>query len=69
MEGYQQGVGRVENEGKVQGIRSINGRHKVDGEGKNSMGNEEAKELICRTHGHKVRWGMMVKGEMQGGGE
>ena len=43
--------------GKVQGIRSINGRHKVDGEGKNSMGNEEAKELICRTHGHELRWG------------
>ena len=26
------------------------------GEGKNSMGNGEAKELICRTHGHELRW-------------
>ena len=30
---------------KVQGISSINGRYKVDGEVKNSMGNGEAKEL------------------------
>ena len=21
------------------------------------MGNEEAKELICMTHGHELRWG------------
>ena len=53
-------MGRGGTGGKVQGIRSINGRHKVDGEGKNSMGNEEAKELICRTHGHELRWGMLV---------
>ena len=26
---------------KVQGIRSINGRYKIDGEVKNSMGNKE----------------------------
>ena len=24
---------------------------------KNSMGNREAKELICTTHGHELRWG------------
>ena len=36
---------------KVQGIRRINGRHKID------RGNGEAKELICTTHGHELRWG------------
>ena len=24
---------------------------------KNSIGNVEAKELICMTHGHELRWG------------
>ena len=43
---------------KVQGIRNINGRYKIDrGEVKNSMRNGEAKELICMTHGHELRWG------------
>ena len=32
MEGYQQGGGGGEMGGKVQGIRSINGRYKIDGE-------------------------------------
>ena len=27
------------------------------GEGKNSIGNGEAKELICTTHGHELRRG------------
>ena len=27
------------------------------GEGKNSVGNIEAKELISMTHGHEKRWG------------
>ena len=27
------------------------------GEVKNSMGNGEAKEFICMTHGHELRWG------------
>ena len=35
MEGYQWGGGRGRMRGKVQGIRSINGRYKVDGEVKN----------------------------------
>ena len=30
MEGYQWGVGGVKMGGKVQGIRSINGRYKID---------------------------------------
>ena len=52
--------------GKVQGISSINGRYKIDKEVKNSMGNVEAKELICTTHGYELRgWnagGMGVTG-------
>ena len=40
------------------------------GEVKNSIGNVEAKELICTTHGHKLRGvGMRVGGGVQGGGE
>ena len=42
---------------KVQGKRSTNGNYKIDGEVKNSMGNGEAKELICITDGHELRWG------------
>ena len=40
-------VGREEE--KVQRISSINGRQKIDGEGKNSIGNVEPKELTCMT--------------------
>ena len=41
---------------KVQGIRSINGRHKNRrGEVKNSIGNGEAKELICMTLGLELK--------------
>ena len=39
--------------GKVQRISSIDDRWKIDREGKNSVGNVEAKELISMTHGHK----------------
>ena len=28
----------------------------MGGEVKNGMGNVEAKELICVTHGHELRW-------------
>ena len=42
---------------KVQGIRGINGRYKMGREVKNSMGNGEAKERICMTHGYELRWG------------
>ena len=56
MEDYQQ-VGVVGRLGeKAQGIRSINGRHKIDRGGvKNSRGNGELEELICTTHGHELR--------------
>ena len=56
MDGYQQGWGRKRIGEKVQGIRSINGKYKKDqGEVKNSIGNVEAKELICMTYGHELR--------------
>ena len=29
----------------------------TQGEGKNSVGNVEAKELISMTHGHELKWG------------
>ena len=52
---------RGENGGKG----TVNKKHKWSvqnrqGEGKNSMGNGEGKELICMTHGHELdgecRW-------------
>ena len=50
MDGYQQGWGGGRMGEKVQGIRNIIGRQKIrQGEVKNSMGNEGAKELICMT--------------------
>ena len=55
MEGYQWGRGGEIMGEKVQGIRSINGRYKIDREVKNSIGNGEAKELICMTQGHELR--------------
>ena len=55
MEGYQWGSGRGREGEKVQRISSITGRYKINGEVKNSMGNGEAKELTCMTHGHELR--------------
>ena len=55
--GYQRGGGKGKMREKVQGIRSINDRYKIDGEAKNSMGNGEAKELICMNHGYELKWG------------
>ena len=73
MEGYQQ-VGVVGRMGeKAQGIRSINGRHKIDrGQVKNSTGNGEAKELICTIHGHERsgecwrEWAYWMEGDNKG---
>ena len=46
---------------------------KIEGEVKNSIGNGEAKELICRTHGHELRlggdaggWGLQGRGGERG---
>ena len=57
MKGYQQGVGVGRMGGKVQGIKSIWQVQTRQGEVKNSIGNGEAKELMCMTHGHELRWG------------
>ena len=52
----------------IQGIRSISGRYKIDGEVKHSIGNREVKELVCTTYGHELRgemlegWGCRVEG-------
>ena len=54
--------------GKVKGIRSIIGRYKIGG-AKKSMGNGEAKELICMTQGHELKWGNAGRRLLQGGGE
>ena len=58
MESYQRGSGRGVNVGKGTG----NKKHKWQvedrqGEGKNSIGNGEAKDLTCTTHRHELRWG------------
>ena len=41
----------------------------IEGNVKKSMGNGEAQELICMTHGHEVRWGNDGRRAVQGGGE
>ena len=70
MEGYLLRGGKGRMGEKVQGFRSIIGRYKIDREVKNSMGNGEAKELICMTQGHELRcrnagesgmWGSLVQ--------
>ena len=43
--------------GKVQRISIINGRYKIDGVVKNSIGNVEAKKCICTTLGHALKGG------------
>ena len=60
--GLSVGRGRGKMGEKVQGIRSINGRYKIDGKVKNSMGNREAKELVFTTHGHEIRGRGMLEG-------
>ena len=57
MEGYQRGEGGGEWGKKVQGIRSINGRQKIRQRQVNSIGNGQAKELVCMTYGYELRWG------------
>ena len=69
MEGYQQGSGRGR-ERKV----TKNQQHKLQvenrqGEGKNSVGNVEAEELISMTHGHELQGGMWEGGGEQDGVE
>ena len=63
MEGYHRGSGRGENGGKGTGNKKYKWQvQNRQGKVKNSMGNRKAKELICMTHGHELRWGMMMGG-------
>ena len=69
MEDYQQGGG-----GERGGKGTGNKQHKWQvqnrqGEGKNNIGNVEAKELICTTHGHELQGGMWEGGGGQDGVE
>ena len=43
--------------GRGRGENGGNGTGDRQGEGKNSIGNGEAKELICMTDGYELRWG------------
>ena len=55
---------------KVQGIRSINCRYKIDRERVRTVwGNGEAKELICTTHGYGLTWGNAGWSESTSGGD
>ena len=59
MEGYQQGGGEG---GAEWGKGTGNKKHKWQVQNRqrevqNSIGNGEAKELICMTHGHEPKWG------------
>ena len=58
MKGYQWGEGGRRMGGNGTGIK----KHKWQvqnrqGGVKNSIGKGEAKELLCMTHGHELRWG------------
>ena len=63
-----------EGKGKNEGKGTTNKKHKQlvqnrQGEVKNSMGNGYAKELVCMTHGHELRWGNVGGRGVEGGGE
>ena len=38
------------------------------GRDKNGIGNRGLKELICTTHGHELRWGILEGWGVPGGG-
>ena len=63
MEGYQWGggVGRMGGKGTGNKKRKWQAQNR-QGEGKNSVGNGEAKELIYTTHGRELSWGGMLEG-------
>ena len=60
-----------ENGGKGTGIKKHNWYlQNRQGEVKNSIGNGEAKELTCMTHGHELRGGVLEgRGVHSGGGK
>ena len=69
MEDYELGGG-VENGGQSTGNKQHKWQvQKRQWEVKNSIGNGEAKELVCTTHRHEVRVGILVGGGVNGGVE
>ena len=61
MEGFRSGVGK--NVGEGTGNKKHNWQvQNRQGEVKNGIGNRDGKELICTTHGHELRGGMMEGG-------
>ena len=71
MEDYQWGevAGRIGEKGTGYKKHKWQVENK-QGEVKNSIGNGEAKELICTTHGYELRRqeGILEKGRVQGRG-
>ena len=57
MEGYQWWSGTGREQGKVESKQHKWQVENRQGEGKNSIGNVEAKELISMTHGHELQAG------------
>ena len=56
MKGYQQGGGRGRMAEKLQGIRSIIGRYKIERvRVKNGIWNGEFKELLCMNNEHELK--------------
>ena len=58
-------TGEWEGEGRGKGTENTQHKRQVEyrqGEGKNSTGNVEAKELISMTHGHELQGGMWEGG-------
>ena len=49
--------GEGENAGNGAGIKYKLVGTKYMEDVKNSIGNEEAKELVCMAHGHELKWG------------
>ena len=65
MEITWRAIGREEERGENGGKGTGNKKHNRQpqsrqGEVKNSIGNGEAKELICTTHGHELKDGRML---------
>ena len=48
---------------KLQALSSLIVSYQLDGDVKKIMGNGEARELICTTHGYELRgWGKLLEG-------
>ena len=61
------GEGRMRE--KIQGIRRINGRYKIDRERLRIVREMEKPKKLYMTHGHELRWRNANGRGMQGGGE